>query len=179
MVFNGWSRSIVPSGDWIVTGRKTYSCFQRSFRPYLYTVYTYSDGKRGLIGSPGSESSPGVQSARRRWSEVQMKPMLERLVEEGTIANYADAARQLGVTRARITQLINLPCLHASSRRSSSATCTSASQRLRSWWGGRSGKGSVLWSPRAAGKVFIGSGTPARVVNPPPTVWPKPPSPPG
>ncbi len=108
MVFNGWSRSIVPSGDWIVTGRKTYSCFQRSFRPYLYTVYTYSDGKRGLIGSPGSESSPGVQSARRRWSDVQMKPMLERLVEEGTIANYADAARQLGVSRARITQILNL-----------------------------------------------------------------------
>ena len=33
---------------------------------------------------------------------------VEWLVEEGTVASYADAARQLGVSRARITQLVNL-----------------------------------------------------------------------
>ncbi len=33
---------------------------------------------------------------------------VERLVEEGTVASYAEAARQLGVTRARMTQILNL-----------------------------------------------------------------------
>ncbi len=33
---------------------------------------------------------------------------VERLVEEGTVASYADAARQLGVSRARMSQIINL-----------------------------------------------------------------------
>ncbi len=33
---------------------------------------------------------------------------VERLIEGGTIESYAGAARQLGVTRARITQLTNL-----------------------------------------------------------------------
>ncbi len=33
---------------------------------------------------------------------------VERLVEEGTVTSYADAARQLGVSRARMSQLMNL-----------------------------------------------------------------------
>ncbi len=33
---------------------------------------------------------------------------VERLVEEGTVASYADAARQLGVSRARMSQVLNL-----------------------------------------------------------------------
>ncbi len=33
---------------------------------------------------------------------------VERLVEQGTVASYADAARQLGVTRARMSQVLNL-----------------------------------------------------------------------
>ncbi len=33
---------------------------------------------------------------------------VERLVEEGAVASYADAARQLGVTRARMSQILNL-----------------------------------------------------------------------
>ncbi len=33
---------------------------------------------------------------------------VERLVEEGAVASYADAARQLGVSRARMTQVLNL-----------------------------------------------------------------------
>ncbi len=32
----------------------------------------------------------------------------ERLVEEGTVKNYAHAARQLDVTRARMSQILNL-----------------------------------------------------------------------
>ncbi len=37
---------------------------------------------------------------------------VERLVDEGTVRSYADAARQLGVSRARMSQvqnLLNLP----------------------------------------------------------------------
>ena len=33
---------------------------------------------------------------------------VERLVEEGAVASYADAARQLGVSRARMSQIQNL-----------------------------------------------------------------------
>ena len=33
---------------------------------------------------------------------------VERLVEEGAVASYADAARQLRVTRARMRQILNL-----------------------------------------------------------------------
>ncbi len=32
----------------------------------------------------------------------------ERLVEGGAVASYADAARQLGVSRARMSQILNL-----------------------------------------------------------------------
>ncbi len=33
---------------------------------------------------------------------------VERLVEEGAVRSYADAARQLGVSRARMSQVLNL-----------------------------------------------------------------------
>ncbi len=33
---------------------------------------------------------------------------VERLAEEGAVKSYADAARQLGVSRARMTQVLNL-----------------------------------------------------------------------
>ena len=33
---------------------------------------------------------------------------VERLVEEGAVRSYADAARQLGVSRARMSQILNL-----------------------------------------------------------------------
>jgi hypothetical protein len=33
---------------------------------------------------------------------------VERLVEDGELAGYVDAARSLGLTRARLTQLMNL-----------------------------------------------------------------------
>jgi predicted XRE-type DNA-binding protein len=31
---------------------------------------------------------------------------IERWIEDGTLASYADAARRLGVSRARITQIV-------------------------------------------------------------------------
>ncbi len=33
---------------------------------------------------------------------------VERLVEQGAVKSYADAARQLGVSRARMSQILNL-----------------------------------------------------------------------
>ncbi len=33
---------------------------------------------------------------------------VERLVDEGSVKSYADAARQLGVSRARMSQIMNL-----------------------------------------------------------------------
>ncbi len=33
---------------------------------------------------------------------------VERLVEQGVVASYAEAARQLGVSRARMSQILNL-----------------------------------------------------------------------
>ncbi len=33
---------------------------------------------------------------------------VERLVEQGSVKSYADAARQLGVSRARMSQILNL-----------------------------------------------------------------------
>ncbi len=33
---------------------------------------------------------------------------IERLVDQGAVASYADAARQLGVSLARMTQILNL-----------------------------------------------------------------------
>ncbi len=33
---------------------------------------------------------------------------VERLVDQGAVKSYADAARQLGVSRARMSQLMNL-----------------------------------------------------------------------
>ncbi len=33
---------------------------------------------------------------------------VERLVEQDAVASYAEAARQLGVSRARMTQVLNL-----------------------------------------------------------------------
>ncbi len=37
-----------------------------------------------------------------------MAHYVERLVDPGTVESYADAARQLGVSRARMSQILNL-----------------------------------------------------------------------
>ena len=34
--------------------------------------------------------------------------LIERKIDSGELADYADAARQIGVTRARVTQITNL-----------------------------------------------------------------------
>ncbi len=51
-----------------------------------------------------SDTRPVSRAARM----LALAHYVERLAEEGTIASYADAARQLGVSRARMTQILNL-----------------------------------------------------------------------
>ncbi len=52
-----------------------------------------------------TRSTPPVSRAARM---LALAHYVERLVEEGAVASYADAARQLGVTRARMSQILNL-----------------------------------------------------------------------
>ena len=51
-----------------------------------------------------SGSKPPSRAAR----QLALAHYIERLVEEGTIKGYAEAARVLGVTRARTSQVMNL-----------------------------------------------------------------------
>ncbi len=50
-------------------------------------------------------STPPVSRAARM---LALAHYVERLVEEGRVKSYADAARQLGVSRARMSQILNL-----------------------------------------------------------------------
>lgn len=43
--------------------------------------------------------------------QLALAYLVERLIEEGKIKNYAEAARRLGVTRARMAQITNLASL--------------------------------------------------------------------
>ena len=52
-----------------------------------------------------SASSPAVIAPSAAELRFALAHLIERLIDEGRIDNYADAARLLGVTRARVTQL--------------------------------------------------------------------------
>ncbi len=51
---------------------------------------------------------PGTRPVSRAARMLALAHYVERLVEEGAVKSYAQAARQLGVTRARISQILNL-----------------------------------------------------------------------
>ncbi len=51
---------------------------------------------------------PSTRPVSRAARMLALAHYVERLVEQGTVASYADAARQLGVSRARLTQIMNL-----------------------------------------------------------------------
>ena len=55
-----------------------------------------------------SVEKPGTRPVSRAARMLALAYYVERLVEEGTLKSYSDAARQLGVTRARMTQILNL-----------------------------------------------------------------------
>ena len=70
--------------------------------------YTVDFGRR-----PDEEREPPVRAdvPTRLARQLALAHHVERLVEDGTLRDYADAARVLGVTRARMTQVMNLLAL--------------------------------------------------------------------
>ncbi len=69
--------------------------------------------RRYGVGAKKPEAPPpvatsGTRPVSRAARMLALAHYVERLVEEGSVASYADAARQLGVTRARMSQILNL-----------------------------------------------------------------------
>ncbi len=58
--------------------------------------------------APPPPEKSGTRPVSRAARMLALAHYVERLVEEGAVASYADAARQLGVSRARISQILNL-----------------------------------------------------------------------
>ena len=54
------------------------------------------------------ETAPRPQPVSRAARQLALAHHVERLVEAGELAGYAEAAQALGVTRARLTQVMNL-----------------------------------------------------------------------
>ena len=61
-------------------------------------------GKRGSRSAPAAENAPPSRNAR----QLALAYHIEALIEEGRLQSYAHAARVLGVTRARLTLIMNL-----------------------------------------------------------------------
>ncbi len=58
--------------------------------------------------TPPPVEKPGTRPVSRAARMLALAHYVERLVEQGTVASYAEASRQLGVSRARMTQILNL-----------------------------------------------------------------------
>ncbi len=76
----------------------------------LTVTYKIKTKRRKSEKKPDSPpvEKPGTRPVSRAARMLALAHFVERLVEEGVVRSYADAARQLGVTRARITQITNL-----------------------------------------------------------------------
>ncbi|MEZ4495170.1 MAG: hypothetical protein R3C29_17880 [Dehalococcoidia bacterium] len=61
--------------------------------------------------TPLGASAPSALAMR-----IALAHHVERKVEDGTLASYADAAARLGITRARMTQVMDLLLLTAARR---------------------------------------------------------------
>ena len=51
---------------------------------------------------------PAKRPSDRLARQLALAHHLERLIERGVLRDYADAAKVLGVTRARVTQIVDL-----------------------------------------------------------------------
>ncbi len=58
--------------------------------------------------TPPPPENPGTRPVSRAARMLALAHCVERLVEQGRVKSYADAARQLGVSRARMSQILNL-----------------------------------------------------------------------
>jgi len=59
----------------------------------------------GGAGSPDSATRPKVSRLAR---QLALAYLVDRLIEDGMVKNLSDAARRLGICRARMTQIANL-----------------------------------------------------------------------
>lgn len=57
---------------------------------------------------PAAPAIPASPPPSRIMRQLALAHFIECLVESGTLKDYADAARRLGITRARMTQISNL-----------------------------------------------------------------------
>ena len=73
----------------------------------LTVKYTVPFGRRDEPDEPVVPTNVPTRLAR----QLALAHHVERLVEDGTLRDYAEAARVLGVTRARMTQIVNLLAL--------------------------------------------------------------------
>jgi hypothetical protein len=72
------------------------------FRPSLKLM-------AAAVAVPETSSEPAPRARVARGAQMlAMAHQVERLVESGDVPSYAHAARALGLTRARLTQLMNL-----------------------------------------------------------------------
>jgi len=73
-----------------------------------FTVKVKAGIKREKPEQPEKElPKPPTRLAR----QLALAYLVERLIEQGRIRNYAEAARTLGVTKARMSQVLNLLAL--------------------------------------------------------------------
>jgi hypothetical protein len=70
-----------------------------------FTVKVKAGLKREKPEQPEKEL---LQPPSRIARQLALAHLVERMVDEGKIRNYAEAARRLGVTRARMSQILNL-----------------------------------------------------------------------
>jgi len=76
----------------------------------LHTQRAGRGGRKALVAGPAPESLPAGRIPRvSRLMALALK--LERQVRDGEIACYADIARAGHVSRARVTQILDLTCL--------------------------------------------------------------------
>ncbi len=57
---------------------------------------------------PRPPEQPDTRPVSRAARMLALAHYVERLVDQGAVKSYADAARQLGVSRARMSQILNL-----------------------------------------------------------------------
>ncbi len=68
---------------------------------------TFPGGKKTKRGTK-TEAKPSTPHPSRAAQMLALAHHVERLVEAGELTGYAEAARSLGLTRARMTQVMNL-----------------------------------------------------------------------
>ena len=59
------------------------------------------------------DGTPGLQSTASLARRLALAHCVERLIDDGKLRNYAQAAAVLGITRARVSQLADLALLSA------------------------------------------------------------------